>query len=197
MSDPNGVARALVVLLLGGLVALFAALATDMAVPTPQDPWAAMATNQIPAAKQAEFDQRRTEIQATLDKKQITQAQADEQMAAVEAEESALYDYTEPDPALVEAFDKVSEGRGRVMGGISAVLVAFMLAAGVVLVRRGIPLGEVPLFAGGFLGVYGVGVSGLGSGMDPVGIGIAGLIAAAALAAGLLAFTPPAETPAA
>lgn len=85
----NGVARALATLLLGGLVALFVALALDMAVPAPADPYASTAAGQVSAAKQAEFDKRRTDIEARLSAKQISQALADQELNGVDVAESA------------------------------------------------------------------------------------------------------------
>lgn len=197
MSDSNSVARVLVVLLLGALVALFAAMAIDMAVPTPIDPWTTFEGPEIPAAQQAELEQRRDEIDTQLSKKEITQDQADALTARVDSDESVAWESVNagPDVAASDAFSKATENRGLTVGGIAAGLVALMLAAGVFLTRGGRALGEVPLFSGAFLGVYGMWAAGPGSGMNWVGIAVTGLIASGTLAAGLSVFTRTPQAP--
>jgi len=199
MSSTGGIARVLVVVLIAGLVALFAAMAIDMAVPAPQDPWASASssTSALSTAQSAEFEQRRDEIDTRLAQKEITQTQADELTAQVGSDESDAWTVLnqEPDLAAQEAYNTAAERHGLVLGAVAALLVALMLAEGVFLTRRRRALGEVPLFAGAFLGIYGMGVSGLGSGVRWEGIAITASIAACSVAAGLLAFTPPAEEP--
>jgi hypothetical protein len=173
-------------------------MAVGTVIAPPQDPWvSASAAGELPATQTAVFEQRRDEIDTRLAQKEITQAQADDLTAKVDSDEGDAWTALNqgPDQAVQEAYNAAIERHGLVVGAVAALLVALMLAEGVFLTRRRRALGEVPLFAGAFLGIYGMGVSGLGSSVRWEGIAIAAVIAACTLAAGLLVFTRPAQAP--
>lgn len=189
VSDVNGVARVLVVLLLAGLVSMFVAVAADVAMPAPVNPYESLDSS-VPPAKQAEWDATRSEIEAKLADKQISQEQADEQLAIVDEAESSYYEANSPSEAVLAAYDKATAERTLVVSLVSMVFVAILLAVGVVMTRRALPLAAVPLFAGALLGIYAIGM-GAQADVAWVRIAISGAVALGAAGAGLKAFERP------
>lgn len=191
MSEINGVARVLVVLLLAGLMALFVTLAIDLAIPTPKSPWETSVEVQIPPAKQASLDASRSAVEAKLANNEITQAQADEQLSALVDEESALSSASDVSPGVDADYTKAMADRSLIVSLAGMAVVALLLTAGVILTQRGIALAGVPLFAGAMLGFF---TAAMGAASDTawIRIVISGAVAVGAASAGLAAFVRPA-----
>jgi hypothetical protein len=194
MSEPSGAVRVLVVLLLGGLVALFIALAMDMAVPAPTDPDSVSMEVQATPEQQAAIDKQYADLSTRLDRGEITQDEYDQQLTALDAARNGSDSAGDPSPAAYDAYTKAESHRSLVIALVGAVLAALLLAGGVILTRREVALGPVPLFAGGLLGLY---VMGSAATAEPVWLRIVvGVVVAfAAVLAGVLLFTRPAEDP--
>lgn len=174
---------------IGLLAAVLIATALDAAVPAPPNPYVSMET-ETPPALQAELDARRAAISDRLERGQITQEQADTEMAAVDADDP-MYGPVVSD-AESKAFDAALSARSVTVSVLALLAVALLLGAGVALSKRGATLGDVPLLAGALLSAFAVVVSGSASGVW-IRLAVSGAVTAGCVLAGVEAFGATAE----
>lgn len=199
MSNDDGVVRVVASVLLALLLTMFTTLALDMAVPAPQNPYEVLIAPQEYAgptdAQNAEWEARYVDIESRLEQGEITQDQAQVEMTALFEQQNAAMEEsyaTTPDsayPQSSDAYTRAMTGRYLTLALVGIVLMGLLLWAGVEMGRRGLPLSAVPLLAGAMMGSFAMGAAG-GSDTGWGRLVIAGVVVAAAVFAGQVAFRP-------